>query len=437
MTTEDAMAYLQYYSQMGSFYELETMNDLLDALGRPDRSLDIIHVAGTNGKGSTTAYLSSILSVAGYAVGTYTSPSIYHYLERFTYCNKSIEETVFAALTTRVAEAADLLAKTGRRHATVFEMELAIAYLGANHYHCTFFIQETGLGGRLDATNVVEKPALTVLTAIGLDHTAELGNTITAVATEKAGILKSGVPLVAYCNDQITNAVLANRAATLDVPMQILDCNDITLYPPVKGGQCFHFRHRDYRISLLGAHQAKNAALAILSTETLRTLGYAITDTQIQKGLSRTHWPGRFDVIHRNPDVVLDGAHNPPAAQALAEGIRTYYSDKHSIGIVHIFRDKDALEILKPLASVLTRLVVTSTHSDRSHSAERLAEIAAQVFPSEQIQCVTDFSHAIHTTLAQCTTSDAVFVFGSLSHLSDAKNAVHAYYNSKENGHDE
>lgn len=424
MTMNEALAYLESYSQMGSFYELETMRDLLDALGRPDRSLEIIHIAGTNGKGSLVAYLSAVLSEAGYVAGTYTSPSVHDYLERFTYHNKMIEKGVFAAITAQVAAAADRLATTSKRHATVFEMELAIAYLGALHYGCKIFIQETGLGGRLDATNVVEKPVLTVITAIGLDHTAELGDTLAAIAAEKAGIFKPGIPVTAYCNDSVSNAVLAERAASIDAPITFLDDTDIEPLETSLTGQRFRYRNEDYQISLRGPHQIKNAALAILATDALIKLGYRITPQACREGLRRAQWPGRFEVIHTHPDVILDGAHNPAAAQALAESIRCHYPNRRCIGIAHIFRDKDAAGIIAAVAPVLQMLVATSTRRERSLSADELAAIAREHFPSAHLCCKAYLQDAIHTTLASCEPDDAVFIFGSLSHLDEARQAV-------------
>lgn len=424
MLFNEAMAYLNSYANMGSFYELDTVQALLDILENPEKELDIIHVAGTNGKGSVVAYLSSILKQnPSHKLASYTSPAARHYRDRFRYQGEAISEELFAQLVTEVSYAADHMTTKSQRHPTVFEMEVAIFYLGALANKTSLVIQETGLGGRLDATNVIKSPILTIITAIGLDHIKELGHELTDIAYEKAGIIKTGAPVVIYPNTSEVTMVVENIASLRNAPLHRVNPQAIVAKSDHLGKQIFYYKEHPYQIALNGSHQRVNAALAIEACNYLPS-AYRPSQTDIEKGLEEAQWPGRLECIHTQPMVILDGAHNPQAAQALAIALKDYFPKQRITGLVHIFKDKDAAHILSPFAPIFSKLWVTSSNLNRSLSLKDLEQLAQENLPQTTIQTAYHFRDGVTQALKETEPSDVIVIFGSLSHLEESRDIV-------------
>lgn len=424
MTYKEAKAALDRYKDLGSVYGLENITRLMEALGRPEHAFDIIHVAGTNGKGSTVTTLSMICEAAGIHTASYTSPEVSTYLDRFRVGGVAASEAAFVTAFEEVETACQAL---GAPHPTIFEMELAIAVLIARQAGCQALVLETGLGGRLDATNVIESPSLVVFTAIGLDHMQFLGDTVLAIAREKAGIIKPGAPVVAYDNGDAINAVIEDAARITGVPCTIAGAEDCAVLQRDLDGQEITFGGQSYHYPLIGTHQVKNFALIMTAVQILRKIGWRISDSAVRSGLDAVRWPGRFEVVSKSPVIILDGAHNPQAAAALVDTVRTWFSGRKVHFLVHIFKDKDARGILKNLASVASSLTLTTVDTARSERPQALADIARDFLPENEISLEEDFDTAMQNALQHLAPDDILIICGSLSHLERARRDLSHY----------
>lgn len=421
MTYEEAKHQLDQYTTLGSVYGLESIERLVTALGRPERKLRIIHVAGTNGKGSTVTALASVLEAAGYTTATYTSPEVTTYLDRFRVRQKPVSEDAFVKAYEMVSSAAQAIEETGFPHPTIFEMEVALAYVIAYQAGVEILIQETGLGGRMDATNIVESPILVILTAIGLDHMALLGDTVEAIAAEKAGIIKKGTSVVAYDNGSSINQVIAARAKELDCPCYFSEPSALRFANRDMTGQSWYYKETCYYYPLIGVHQQKNLALILKSIEVLQGLGYTLSTKAIQKGLAELRWPGRFELIDMMPPVILDGAHNPQAAQSLAETVKVWFPNRPVHLLVHLFKDKDGQGILKALVPIAHRMTLTTIENERSEKTSTLAKWVDSLAPQCPYHIDNDFSHALSSALDAVPQDGLLLICGSLSHLEKAR----------------
>ncbi|NLW54648.1 MAG: hypothetical protein GXY99_07170 [Clostridiaceae bacterium] len=417
------MPSIDSYLDLGSHYELGIVQALLDDLDRPEKDLDIIHVAGTNGKGSTVSYLAHSFLQQKINLMTFTSPQLRQYLDRFSFNGEAVGQEDFDRAEAIVLEAADRIAEKNSRHPTVFEMELVISFILAKRLGARLFIMETGLGGRLDATNAVERPLATVFTSISLDHKAELGDSITAVAREKAGIIKAGVPVFSTVQVSEAENVLRERAADLQAPFRILSAADIELLEDSTESQSFSYYGHNYCIHLPGRHQRLNAALAVM---VLRSLPepYSLSLEIIEEGLNSTDWPGSFELIARKPDIILDGAHNPDAAAALSENLRQYRGTGKYFGILHIFKDKDVVGVLRAVRGIFDKIWLPEMKKPRSLPAEELQTLCQEYLRDTECVVVPSVEDAAAAAKAEAGAADTIVVFGSLSHLETARKAL-------------
>lgn len=434
MTYEEARAYLEAHQWMGSIYGIDTMRNLAAQLNHPETSFPIIHIAGTNGKGSTAAALSSILRTAGYHIASYTSPEVTTYLDRFCIDTKPVTSSAFARATQQVAAAADALETAGETHPTVFEMELAIAWLIAQDAAVDYFIMETGMGGRMDATNIVAAPLLTIITTIGMDHQAFLGDTLEAIAAEKAGIIKQGIPLVTWPHPPTVSAVLKKQADAKNAPYTEVNRKDIELLPVAEDHQWFIYKGVRRSFGLLGPHQAINASGVIEAVNVLREMGLNISEDALQRGLNTTVWPARFEKLCDNPAIYLDGAHNPEAVDALMATLAQVAANQPRRFILHIFRDKAAADMLTLLRGQATDVYCTSVDHERSLKAEELATMATSILPDTRIHCIPQLQAAVKNAIADAVPNDVIVIFGSLSHLQTARKAVYDIMKGHTNG---
>lgn len=383
MTYRDAIEFLSGIQVFGQQLGLETMEALLECLGNPHRSLRFLHIAGTNGKGSVAAMCQSVLTTAGYRTGLYTSPHLVTFCERIQIDGQLIPEADVA----RILEQIKLHFPTTPRQPTLFEIVTAIALQYFREQRTDVVVWEVGLGGRLDATNVVT-PLVSVITNIGFDHTQYLGDTLAKIAAEKAGIIKPGIPVVTAAEGESLD-VIRRVAAERNAPLTV-----------VTGGV--------NRTPLIGPHQAINCAVAEAA---LRATGLKITDEQMRSGLARTCWPGRFDIISRNPLIILDGAHNPHGAAALAAAVRAQFPGHKLTLILGVLRDKDYPTVCRTLAPLATRILCVPVANNRTAIAE---EIARACQPSLAEPC-----HDIADALAKASGED-VLIAGSLFLIGEA-----------------
>lgn len=379
-----AVAYLEGLSRFGIRLGLERMAYLLDALGHPERRLRIVHVAGTNGKGSTSAMLAAILQAAGHRTGLYTSPHLVRYEERIRLDGAPIPGDRLAALVARVREIIESGVREGLEHPTEFEAGTAAMYAYFAEAGAEVVVQETGLGGRLDSTNLVAAPLVSVITSIGLDHRQHLGSTLESIAAEKAGIVKRGRPVIIGPQPEQARRVIQERAVAAGAPVLAVGRDvSFTIKDVSQAGTIFDYsgprwRLRDLRLGLLGRHQAANAACALAALEVIDRWEMPVPETAVRTGLATVRWPGRleFFAARGGTRVILDVAHNPHAASVLREGLQELFPGRPCAFVVGLFSDKDVRGFLAELAPAASCLVATSTRGARTLSAEHLLAIA-------------------------------------------------------------
>lgn len=375
MTGQEAIAYIHSFQWQTHAPGLDRMRTLLHALGDPQRGQRFVHVAGTNGKGSTCACIAAVLREAGYRVGLNTSPYLVTFHERIQVDGELIAGDELAALTEEVRPAAEAMAE----HPTEFELITAIALLYFRRKNCDISVLEVGLGGALDASNVIDVPEAVVLTAMGMDHVALLGPTQADVAAAKAGIIKGGGDVVSYGGcpeaDAVFHRVCEEQGARLtEVEFSRLRPRSFGL-----DGACFDFApYEDLYLPLAGTYQLKNAAAAITALELLGRKGWNITEDAIRAGLSRVRWPGRFEVLRRGPVFLLDGAHNAHGMAAAAESLRTLFPGRRIVFLLGLLADKDVPAMLEALTPLAERVFTLRPASPRAMEAEVLAKLLAE-----------------------------------------------------------
>lgn len=424
MNYKEARVYLDEVSKYGSVLGLESMRELLHRLGDPQNELKFIHISGTNGKGSVLAYLSTILSGAGYRTGRYISPTLFSYRERIQVDGEYIEKESLACHVTAIAAAAEDMQKAGLPSPTVFEIETALAFLYFKEKRCDIVTLEVGCGGLLDATNVITTTVMEVIASISMDHTDLLGDTLAKIAAQKAGIIKPDTMVVSAQQKSEAAQVIEDTCKEQHCILQMVDESKISNVHYGAEGQTFSYKTwENVAISLAGSYQIKNAALALEGVEALRKLGYALSDQQVREGMAHTVWRGRFTTLRRDPTVIIDGAHNPAAALELKESLERYFPGKTLYFVMGMFKDKDYAQVIDLTAPLARHIITVETPGNpRAMPARELAEAVGKVNPS--VEWADSVAHGVEKALAMAGKEDAVIVFGSLSFLGEAADAV-------------
>lgn len=424
MNYKEARVYLDEVSKYGSVLGLESMRELLRRLGDPQNELKFIHISGTNGKGSVLAYLSTILSGAGYRTGRYISPTLFSYRERIQVDGEYIEKESLACHVTAIAAAAEDMQKAGLPSPTVFEIETALAFLYFKEKRCDIVTLEVGCGGLLDATNVITTTLMEVIASISMDHTDLLGDTLAKIAAQKAGIIKPDTMVVSAQQKSEAAQVIEDTCKEQHCTLQMVDESKISNVHYGAEGQTFSYKEwENVAISLAGSYQLKNAALALEGVAALRKLGYALSDQQVREGLLHTAWRGRFTTLRRDPTVIIDGAHNPAAALELKESLERYFPGKTLYFVMGMFKDKDYAQVIDLTAPLARHIITVETPGNpRAMPARELAEAVGKVNPS--VEWADSVAHGVEKALAMAGKEDAVIVFGSLSFLGEAADAV-------------
>ena len=370
MTYEEALSYIHSICWKGSKLGLDRTRELLGKLDDPQKELKFIHIAGTNGKGSTAAMLSSILEEAGYRVGLYTSPFINRFNERMQVNHQPIPDEELAALTEYVRPHADAMADSP----TEFELITALAMVWFARQKCDIVVLEVGMGGELDSTNIIDVPEAAVIAAMGLDHVKELGPTMADIARAKAGIIKEGGRVVSYGGnpeaDEVIAAVCRARNASLCQPdFSAIVPGDFSLE-----GQTFSYKGwRGLRIPLVGAYQMNNAAVVLETVEVLRQRGWSVSDEAVRQGLADTRWPARFEVLRRDPVFIVDGGHTPHGIRATAESLRLLFPGRKITFVTGVMADKDVEHILGLIVPLADQFFTVRPDNPRAMDAGELA----------------------------------------------------------------
>lgn len=424
MNYEEARVYLDEVSKYGSVLGLDNMRELLGRLGDPQDDLKFIHISGTNGKGSALSYMSTILSGAGFRTGRYISPTLYAYRERIQVDGVMIDRESLAALVTVVKEAVDAMEAENKGNPTVFEVETALSFLYFKEQKCDIVVLETGLGGTLDATNVVKTTVMEMISSIGMDHMEFLGGTLQEIAENKAGIIKPHTWVVSAEQDPKAAEVIKRVCREKDCKLSVVDPD---AFQDVHYGyekQTFTYKNwKDVEITLAGTYQVTNAALALEAVEALRKLGYSLTEDQVRKGMKAAFWRGRFSVIHKNPVVVIDGAHNPAAAKVLKDSLETYFQGKNLHFIMGVFADKDYQSVIEMTAPLAKHIITIETPGNpRALSAVKLKEAVEKVNPS--VEAAGSIREAVEKSMKNTQKDDVIAAFGSLSFLGELDREV-------------
>ena len=370
MNITEALAFIHSVSWKGNVPGLSRTLDLLERMGDPHKKLKYVHIAGTNGKGSTAAMVTSILQQAGYTVGLYTSPHIYCFNERIRVNGVDITDEELSA----IAEYAKPLTEAMVESPTEFELVFCIAVEHFVRTNCDIVVVEVGMGGELDATNAIPAPEVAVITNIGLDHTDFLGDTVEAIARTKAGILKTGCHGVIYPSGAGVEAVLEEICAQRQIPCRKPDFSAIVPLCHSLEGQRFDLHHRkDLMLPLLGQHQLYNASVALAAVDALVERGWKISEQNVRDGLEKTVWPGRFHIVSREPLFIVDGGHNPQCLESLVQNIQDYLPGKRIIALTGVLADKDYGQMYVPVLPYVEQFVCITPPSDRKLEAEELA----------------------------------------------------------------
>lgn len=417
MKYQETLDYMESLKGYGIVPGLDSVRELCRRLGDPQKQLRFVHVAGTNGKGSVAAYVSAIAQCAGYRVGRYISPAIREYRERYQVNGRMITQKDLCGLAEELKAACDSMAADGRPHPTSFEAETALGFLYFCRKKCDLVVLETGMGGRLDATNIIENTLVAVLTSVSMDHMQYLGGTLSAIAKEKAGILKPGCRAVSAEQEPEAEEVLLARARLLQVPLTTVRGE---LTRRVRYGlerQRFDYDGlRDLEIGLAGQYQVANAALAVETCQALTDCGYEISETALRQGLRETRWPGRFTILGRRPLFVADGAHNEDAAKKLAQSVEFYFTNRRIIYIMGILKDKEYEKIIGLTARYADQiLTVTPPDVSRAMGSYELAQEVAKVHP--RVTAVDSLEEAVEMSHLLAGREDVILAFGSLSYL--------------------
>ncbi len=434
MKYQEAMEYIDACAGFGIVPGLECITELLNRMENPQKKLRFIHVAGTNGKGSTVGFISTILTENGYKVGRYVSPTIFEYRERFQIQGKPVSKAEVGRWMEKVAVHADAMAKENFPHPTPFEIETAMAFLLFAEKKCDFVVLETGMGGKLDATNVIENTLVSVITSIGRDHMGFLGDSMEEIAAHKAGIIKKNAVVVSALQEESVKKVIENVANEKNASQIVfMNPKDITHDKYDLQKTTFSYkRMKKIEISLLGTFQVKNAALALEVIWSLEKKGFQFKEEKIRKALLKTVWPARFQIIDRKPLFVVDGAHNTAAAEELRKSIQFYFTNKRIIYIIGVFRDKEYTQVIEKTCDLAEHIItVAKKGNSRALPSLDLAQAVAQVNP--MVTVADSVEEAVELSYLLADKNTVIIAFGSLAYLGDC---IYAVNNKKEMGKD-
>lgn len=433
-TAFDPVAYINEPRWQASRLGLERIRDLLERLGRPQDALRFVHVAGTNGKGSTCAYLASVLQAAGYRTGLFTSPFIERFEERIRVDGADIAPGALMDATRTVREHAEAMAAETGDHPTEFELMTAVALVHFARSGCDVAVLEVGLGGRLDSTNAIDAPEVAVIARIGLDHTDLLGGTLAQVAGEKAGIVKAGSAVVSWPQDPEAMSVVERAAAACGDTLAVPDFAQLGVGGIAHGGpvplRAFSHRGEAYETRLLGSYQPYNAALAVEAVRALRARGWDIPQEAVRAGIARAQWPARFEVLPRipgAPQAVVDGGHNPQGARALAESLASVFPGRAPVLVMSVMADKDYPAMLAEVLPLAGAFVATAPSGNpRALAPEALADAARAAGAPCPVAQAPTLAEAVAQAARLAGPDGLICAFGSLYSVAETKEALRA-----------
>ncbi|MEY8365645.1 folylpolyglutamate synthase/dihydrofolate synthase family protein [Anaerovoracaceae bacterium 41-7] len=413
----DAISKISEFQKFGWVLGLERMNVLLEKLGNPHEDLKVLHVAGTNGKGSVCRYLYEILQAAGYRCGLFTSPFLEVFNERIEFDGSFISDADLQRCSDVVLAMTEEMVAEGHESPTEFEVITAVAFLYFKEKNTDFVVLEVGLGGRGDSTNVVKRPLCSIITSISLDHTDRLGETIEEIAAEKAGIIKEGCPVITGVENEEAMWVLKHKAIEKHTPIfDALQSPFEILEETVEGTRVraeVLKETYEFTISMVGRHQVQNALTALTAIALLNKRGdFTVTDEQIAEGFKRAKQIGRFEIMEKEPFVILDGAHNPGGAKALKETVLRHFKDKKILMVTGILADKEVEEVLDSFMDITKDFIATEPDNPRKLPAEELTEKMQK--RGGHVHCFSKAEEAVSCAQGLYEAYDVILFTGSL-----------------------
>lgn len=426
MSYESTLEYIHNVKWQRSKLGLSRTRELLQAMGNPEKKLKFVHIAGTNGKGSTAACIASILTCAGYKTGLYTSPYILRFNERMQIDGCQIGDEELERLTDKIRPFADAMEDTP----TEFEVITALAMEFFYEHGVDIVVLEVGLGGELDSTNVIDTPECAVITAIGLDHTEFLGDTLPKIAKTKSGIIKAGGEAVMYPAGQDVIDVVEQRCKEVGAHVRVADVSKLNVRGVELDGCHFDFDGiTDIFLPLAGTYQPYNASVAITACRVLRERGWHVSDEAIKKGLSQVKWPGRFEVLHKAPVFILDGAHNPHGIKATVASLKNHFGDEKLTFVIGVMADKDVDTMVEMVAPLAKEFFTARPDNPRAMSAAELAALierhGAKATPCGSVQSAVD------AAIASVGESGTVVALGSLYFSAEIRAAARRSFEGK------
>ncbi len=424
MNYVEALNYINDKDKFGSRLGLEVMGKLLELLGNPHLDMKYIHVAGTNGKGSTSSYLATTLKEAGYRVGLFISPYLERFNERISINGKDIPDDRLAEITSKIKEKIEIMIDEGYEHPTTFEIVTAIAFVYFKEEQLDYVVLEVGLGGRADSTNIIENSIASVITTIDYDHVDVLGDTLGKIAYEKAGIIKDEGLVISYPQQKeaskiIKRVCLEKTADLVEYSIENVNIKDLGEY-----GGVFDFKYKDsiyenLKVTLIGKHQIYNASLALMTILTLKDRGLIDIGTEhIRNGLQKTKWKGRLEILKRNPTFLIDGAHNLQGAQTLVDSLKRFKYNRLILGI-GILKDKDVEHIAETIIPLADEIVITEVNIPRKMEAELLEKELRKYNKKTYIE--KNIGEAIAKTYQLADKEDLIVFGGSLYLIGDVR----------------
>ncbi|HRX41930.1 MAG TPA: folylpolyglutamate synthase/dihydrofolate synthase family protein [Clostridia bacterium] len=424
MNYKEAIDFIEAASLFGSKLGLENIRYLLGLLGNPQDELKFVHVAGTKKKGSVCSYITRAMMEAGYRTGLFTSPYLEKFTERIQVDLENIPDDRLIEYVILLKEKIDVMVASGRNHPTFFELNTAISFLYFRDAKCDIVVLETGLGGRLDSTNIIKDPIVSVITAIGLDHTAILGDTISKIAFEKAGIIKPGRPVVVYGDnpDDAIN-VIREFAGNIGSKVIVADMDGISNISNTDNGYSFDYQGMTgINISLLGRHQIKNAVTAIEALKIVRENGFDIENDDIRKGLELTKWPGRVEILWTNPTIICDATHNPHGAAVLRKTLEERFDTGKIVYVMGVMKDKDYESMVAQVLYDANAVITVRPNWHRALGAEELLETVRR-YCKNSIAGDT-IEEGLKKAMEIAGKDGVICTFGSLYYIADVKRFV-------------
>lgn len=425
MNYQEALDYISSVYKFGSKLGLENIKYLLNLMGNPHQGLKVIHVAGTNGKGSTSSFISSVLVEQGYKVGLYTSPFLEEFTERIRVNGKNIPKEELAEITAFTKEKVEQMLADGMNHPTEFEVVTAIGFEYFKRQKVDYLVLEVGLGGRGDSTNVIDAPLVSVITPIDFDHVEYLGNTLGKIAYEKAGIIKKNSFVVSYPQKEEAMKVIEEVCTQQHSKLRVAAIDRIELLAYDEEGQRFHTYYGEEKfenlsITLLGEHQTQNATVALTALKVLMEEHQIhISQEAMYTGFKKTVWPGRLEIMKKNPTVLIDGAHNIHGIRALKKALTKLYAQRRLILVIAILGDKDVGGMLSEIIPLADQVVLTQPNNERALPVDRLEE---GVRPYHKpVRKEAEIPKAVEAAFELAHEEDVIVFCGSLYMIGDVR----------------